>query len=154
VSPASQASVLATTSDDVKGTRAAAIGYWVTTALVALVMLSGGLFQVMKQEGAVAGITRLGYPLYVVIMLGVWKVLGGLALLAPRTPRLKEWAYAGIVFDLVGAAVSQGASGMGAGHVVWPLALLLLALASWALRPESRRFVAPGAQRATRQRRT
>ena len=75
------------------------IGYWVTTVIVALVLFSGGFFQVMHQTGAVEGITRLGYPVYVVTILGVWKILGGVALLAPRTPRLKEWAYAGAFFE-------------------------------------------------------
>jgi uncharacterized membrane protein YphA (DoxX/SURF4 family) len=114
------------------------IGYWVTTVLVALVLLSGGFFQVMKQAGAVEGITRLGYPTYVVTILGVWKILGGIVLLAPRMPRLKEWAYAGTLFDLTGAAISQAAGDTGVGHIVWPLALAALAIASWALRPESR----------------
>lgn len=114
------------------------IGYWVTTVIVALVLFSGGLFQVMHQTGAVEGITRLGYPVYVVTILGVWKMLGGVALLAPRTPRLKEWAYAGAIFDLTGAALSQAASDTGTGHIVWPLGLAALAVASWALRPESR----------------
>ena len=112
--------------------------YWVTTALLALVLVSGGFFQVIKQTGAVEGITSLGYPLYCVTILGVWKVLGGLVLLAPRTPRLKEWAYAGVIFDLTGAALSHVARDSGAGHVVWPLGLAALAIASWALRPESR----------------
>ena len=85
------------------------IGYWVTTVIVALVLFSGGFFQVMHQTGAVEGITRLGYPVSVVTILGVWKMLGGVALLAPRTPRLKEWAYAGAIFDLTGAALSQAA---------------------------------------------
>ena len=71
-------------------------------------------------------------------LLGVWKVLGGVALVAPRMPRLKEWAYAGATFDFTGAAVAQGASDTGVGHIVWPLALAALAMASWALRPESR----------------
>ena len=114
------------------------MGYWITTVLVALVLFSGGLFQLMKQEGAVAGITRLGYPMYVVTMLGVWKVLGAGVLVAPRLPRLKEWAYAGVMFDLTGAAISQAAGDTGVGHIVWPLGLAALALVSWALRPESR----------------
>jgi hypothetical protein len=114
------------------------IGYWVTTVIVALVLLSGGFFQVIQQTGAVEGITRLGYPVYFVTILGVWKMLGGVALLAPRTPRLKEWAYAGTIFDLTGAALSQAAYDTGAGHLVWPLGLAALAVASWALRPESR----------------
>jgi hypothetical protein len=115
-----------------------ALGYWVTTALVALVLFSGGLFQVIQQAGAVDGITALGYPLYFVMILGVWKMLGGVALLAPRTPRLKEWAYAGAIFDFTGAAFSQGLSHTGVGHIVWPLGLAALTFVSWALRPESR----------------
>ena len=71
-------------------------------------------------------------------MLGVWKALGAAAILAPRLPRLKESAYAGIVFDLTGAAISHAASGSGAGNVIGPLTFTLLAMASWALRPESR----------------
>lgn len=114
------------------------IGYWVTTVLVALVLFSGGLFQVMGQSGAVEGITRLGYPVYVVTILGVWKMLGGLVLVAPRTPRLKEWAYAGTIFDFTGAALSHAADHSPVGHVVWPLALAALTMVSWALRPESR----------------
>jgi hypothetical protein len=118
--------------------RGKAIGYGVTTGLVALVMLSGGIFQLVGQRGAVEGITGIGYPAYFVTILGIWKVLGAVALVAPRTPRLKEWAYAGVIFDLTGAALSHAASGSGAGHVVWPLALAALAVASWALRPEGR----------------
>lgn len=114
------------------------IGYWVTTVLIALVLVSGGFFQVIKQTGAVEGITTLGYPAYFVTILGVWKILGGVAMLVPRTPRLKEWAYAGAIFDLTGAAFSHIASGSVVGHVIWPLALAALAMASWALRPESR----------------
>ncbi len=114
------------------------IGYWVTTVLIALVLVSGGFFQVIKQTGAVEGITTLGYPAYFVTILGVWKILGGVAMLVPRTPRLKEWAYAGAVFDLTGAAFSHLAAGSVVGHVIWPLALTALAMASWALRPSSR----------------
>ncbi len=94
--------------------------------------------QLLRMPDAVAGIVKLGYPVYFVVLLGIWKVLGAAAILAPRLPRLKEWAYAGIVFDLTGAAVSHAASGSAAGNVVAPVLFTLLALASWALRPESR----------------
>jgi len=94
--------------------------------------------QVLRTPDAVAGITRLGYPVYFIVLLGIWKTLGAATILAPRLPRLKEWAYAGIVFDLTGAAVSHAASGSSAGNVVGPALFTLLALASWALRPESR----------------
>jgi hypothetical protein len=115
-----------------------AIGYWVTTGIIALLIGSGGIMQVLRRPDAVAGIAQLGYPVYFVVLLGVWKVLGVLAILAPRLPRLKEWAYAGIFFDLTGASVSHAASGSSAGNVLGPAIFAVVAIASWALRPESR----------------
>jgi uncharacterized membrane protein YphA (DoxX/SURF4 family) len=118
--------------------KAKAIGYWVTTVLTALLIGSGGIMQVMRRPDAVAGITNLGYPVYFVVLLGVWKILGAVAIVAPRLPRLKEWAYAGIIFDLTGAAISHAASGSSAGNVIGPALFAVMALASWALRPQSR----------------
>jgi uncharacterized membrane protein YphA (DoxX/SURF4 family) len=118
--------------------KAKPIGYWVTTALIALLIGSGGIMQVIQTHDSVAGVTRLGYPVYFVVLLGVWKILGAAAILAPRLPRLKEWAYAGIVFDLTGASASHASSGSGAGNVVAPLIFTILVFASWALRPASR----------------
>lgn len=115
-----------------------AVGYWVTTALTALLIGSGGIMQLLRTPDSVAGITTLGYPVYLVVLLGVWKVLGAVTILAPRVPRLKEWAYAGIVFDLTGASASHAASGSSAGNVIAPLLFAALAMVSWALRPESR----------------
>jgi uncharacterized membrane protein YphA (DoxX/SURF4 family) len=120
--------------------KAKTIGYWVTTGLTALLMGSGGIMQVMRRPDAVAGIVQLGYPSYFVVLLGVWKVLGAVVILAPRLPRLKEWAYAGIVFDLTAATISHSASGSSVGNVIGPLVFAVIALASWALRPESRRL--------------
>jgi DoxX-like family len=82
----------------------------------------------------------IGYPLYFGVLIGVWKVLGGVAIVAPRLARLKEWAYAGIFFDLTGAAVSHAASGDAAANVIVPLVLAGLAMASWSLRPQSRKL--------------
>jgi hypothetical protein len=84
----------------------------------------------------------LGYPTYFFAILGFWKVLGAVAILVPRFPRLKEWAYAGIFFDLTGAAAScaaVGGYGAYAFHVIAPLILTGFTVASWALRPESRK---------------
>ena len=82
------------------------IAYWTTTVLVAFFM-SGGIAQVMQVKATLDGFVHiLGYPPYFVAILGVWKVLGAIAILVPRFPRLKEWAYAGIFFDLTGAALS------------------------------------------------
>jgi hypothetical protein len=116
------------------------LGYWITTALVALAFASGGVFDILKPPPVAATMAHLGYPVYVAVILGAWKLLGTAALLAPGLPRLKEWAYAGILFDLTGAAASHAAVGDGAKAVATPLVILALALASWALRPASRRL--------------
>src|SRR5262249_11291743 len=85
-----------------------------------------------------------GYPAYFARILGVWKVLGGIAILAPRFPRLKEWAYAGMTFELTGAAITDAVAGdvsqpwIYAGHITAPLVIAALALVSWALRPKNR----------------
>lgn len=119
-------------------TRARSIAYWITTALVALSM-SGGIAQLARVPGVVDGFVRvLGYPPYFVSILGFWKVAGAIAILAPGFPRLKEWAYAGIFFDLTGAAASSAAVGGSAFHIIAPLVGAVLAVASWALRPKSR----------------
>lgn len=114
------------------------IAYWVTTVILAFVLLSGGAAQLMKHPQNVEGMIRLGYPIYFLAILGAWKILGGIAILVPRFPRLKEWAYAGAVFDLTGAAISHAVRGSVAGHVIGPLLFAACALASWALRPSGR----------------
>jgi hypothetical protein len=114
------------------------IAYWVTTAFVAAALLAGGSAQLAAVPQTVAGLHSLGYPLYVLAILGTWKVLGAAALLAPRLPRLKEWAYAGIFFDLSAGAASHAFCRHATSEVVAPLALLLFAVASWALRPPAR----------------
>jgi hypothetical protein len=118
------------------------IAYWTTTILVAFFIGSGGASQVVQYLGSPHSVVPvLGYPMYFFAILGFWKVLGAIAILVPRFPRLKEWAYAGIFFDLTGAAAScaaVGGYGVYAFHVIAPLVLAGLTVASWALRPESR----------------
>ena len=125
--------------------RVKAIGYWATTIFVALELLAGGLTDLAHgREALVAGqpvvafITHLGYPVYVLTILGGWKLLGAVALLVPRFPRLKEWAYAGTFFEMTGPAISLWVSGADVGTVSFPLFVAALALASWALRPPNR----------------
>lgn len=124
--------------------KAKSIAYWITTILVALPIGSGGLAQIWQYRINPHGVVPvLGYPTYFFAILGFWKALGAIAILWPRFPRLKEWAYAGIFFDLTGAAASVAAvGGYGAYgfHVLAPLILAALTVASWALRPESRRI--------------
>jgi hypothetical protein len=101
--------------------------------------MSGGIAQLARVPGVVDGFVRvLGYPPYFVTILGFWKTAGAIAILVPRFPRLKEWAYAGIFFDLTGASASSAAVGGGAFHILAPLVVAALAVTSWALRPESR----------------
>lgn len=125
------------------------IGYWVTTALIVLAMGFGGAMDLVRGPDIVAGMAHLGYPAYFLLVLGAWKILGAVAIVVPRFPRLKEWAYAGIVFDLTGAAASHAASGDDAGKVLTPLVIFGIAMASWALRPEGRRLASPPATVAT-----
>jgi hypothetical protein len=122
--------------------RAKSIAYWTTTILVALPIGSGGVAQMSQFHANPHGVVPvLGYPTYFFAILGFWKVLGAIAILVPRIPRLKEWAYAGIFFDLTGAAAScaaVGDYGVYAFHILAPLILAGLTVASWALRPQSR----------------
>ena len=118
------------------------IVYWTMTILVAFFIGPGGLTQIWQYYANPHGVVPiLGYPMYFFAILGFWKALGAIAILVPRYPRLKEWAYAGIFFDLTGAAASCAMSG-GYGaygfHVIAPLIITGLTVASWALRPPSR----------------
>ena len=121
--------------------KAKRIAYWTTTVLVAFFM-SGGVTQILQFKANPHGVVpQLGYPMYFFAILGFWKVLGALAILVPRFPRIKEWAYAGIFFDVTGAAASCAAVGVYGAygfHVIAPLVIAGLAVASWALRPPSR----------------
>lgn len=121
------------------------IGYWITTSLVALGFFLGGTMDLLRPPELVENMQRLGYGETFMIILGLWKVLGAITILAPKLPRLKEWAYAGIVFDLTGAFVSHLAAGDTIGQSIAPVILLVLAGFSWALRPQSRKLEAPAA---------
>jgi uncharacterized membrane protein YphA (DoxX/SURF4 family) len=120
------------------------IVYWIMTILVAFPIGSGGIAQIAQYVANPHGIVPvLLYPMYFFAILGIWKILGAIAILVPRYPRLKEWAYAGIFFDLTGAAASCAMSG-GYGaygfHVIAPLIIAGFTMASWALRPDSRKI--------------
>jgi hypothetical protein len=117
-----------------------AIAYWICTGIIALCIGAGGLAQFLRVPQNVEGMTALGYPLHFIVLLGAWKVLGALTLLAPGLRLVKEWAYAGIFIDLSGAAVASAANTTGAFHIVAPIVLIGVLAASWALRPESRRL--------------
>lgn len=120
------------------------IGYWIATIVIALETLAGGIVDLTHGRTAVfsgphaAGVvSSLVYPVYILLLLGIWKIPGAIVLLVPGFLRLKEWAYAGIVFDLSGAAMSHAIQGR-TSDLIAPLFLLGLGILSWALRPENR----------------
>jgi hypothetical protein len=124
--------------------KAKRIVYWTMTSLIAFFIGGGGISQVWRYFADPHGVVaELGYPMYFFGILGFWKALGAIAILAPGFPRLKEWAYAGIFFDLTGAAAScaaVGGYGAYAFHVIAPLILTGFTVVSWALRPETRKI--------------
>lgn len=114
--------------------------YWVTTILLSFELGLGGVWDVLRVPQVRPVIERLGYPAYFLVILGVWKLLGAVAVIIPRFPRLKEWAYAGAVFNLTGALASHFASGVvETGTLVYLVMMMGITAASWALRPPSRR---------------
>jgi uncharacterized membrane protein YphA (DoxX/SURF4 family) len=115
------------------------IGYIAATGIVALGFAVGGAADLLHPPNVVAMMQSLGYPAYFATILGTWKLLGAVAIASPRFPRLKEWAYAGMFFDLSGAVLSHVASGQ-ADKIAAPLVLTALLAASWALRPASRKL--------------
>jgi uncharacterized membrane protein YphA (DoxX/SURF4 family) len=126
----------------VKNERIKNIAYWVTTIFGPASFVIGGVLYLTETEQAVSTLNHLGYPAYFASILGIWKLLGAIAIVVPRFPRLKEWAYAGFFFDLTAAAVSRAAVGDSAADIIAPLVFLALVLASWALRPASRTLAA------------
>jgi hypothetical protein len=123
--------------------RAKTIVYWMMTGLVAFFIGGGGASQIWQYRVNPHSIVPvLLYPMYFFAILGFWKMMGAIAILVPRFPLLKEWAYAGIFFDLTGAAASCAAvGGYGAYgfHILAPLIITGMTVASWALRPDSRK---------------
>ena len=122
-------------------TRGYKIIYWIATGWLALGMLSTGLVQLLRVEQEVDKMTQLGYAKYILVMLGIWKILGVIAVLIPGFPLLKEWAYAGVFFAMSGAVFSHIAVGDDVKQLFGPVLLLILTVMSWYFRPEGRRLM-------------
>lgn len=120
--------------------------YWVATIWLSLGMVSTGIVQLIKMEEEVDMIKLLGYPVYFLTLLGVWKILGVIAVLMPKFPLLKEWAYAGFFFAMSGAIISHIAAGDPIITVFPPLLLLALTVVSWYFRPVERKIVSVNRQ--------
>ena len=122
--------------------------YWISTIWLALGMLSSGIVQLFKVKGEVDFILDLGYPVYLLTILGVWKFLGVVIVLIPKFPLLKEWAYAGFFFAMSGAVYSHIASGSSVNELFGPLLLLMLTLLSWYFRPADRKIISVNTNKA------
>ena len=121
--------------------KAGKIIYWMATIWLALGMLSTGIVQLLKMEKEVDMMTHLGYPVYFLTIIGVWKILGVVAILIPKFPLLKEWAYAGFFIAMSGAVLSHFIRGDEAKEIFGPTLLLVLTMVSWYFRPVDRKII-------------
>ena len=124
-------------TQDSKGRK---IAYWITTGIAAFLILGGAIFELLAKPEIMDSLASLGYPKYLALILGVAKVSAVIVILAPKLPRLKEWAYAGIAIDLIGAVLSHVATHHSNGDIFTPLLPLSMAMASWWLRPAARKL--------------
>jgi DoxX-like family len=123
--------------------RLRAAGYWAATACVAAEMGVGGVWDIARLPFVSDVVAHLGYPSYFLVLLGTWKMLGAAALLVPRQPLLKEWAYAGAFFAYTGAMISHLTTGYDLPEVAVLGVMTALTVTSWALRPATRRIRTP-----------
>lgn len=114
--------------------------YWVATIWLSLGMMVSGVAQLLQTEQEVELFTKLGYPAYFMIILGIWKVLGVISVLIPKFPLVKEWAYAGFFLSMSGATISHLAAGSPPVELIGPLLLIVLTIVSWYFRPAGRRL--------------
>jgi hypothetical protein len=112
--------------------------YWIATLWLSLGMVATGIVQLIRMKEEVQNFTSLGYPLYLMTIIGSWKILGVVTVLMPKLPLLKEWAYAGFFFAMTGAIVSHVACGHGAKEIFGPALLVVLTAVSWYFRPAER----------------
>jgi len=119
--------------------------YWIATIWLSLGMVSTGVVQLLKLKGngpgSLESMTHLGYPVYFVTLLGIAKILGVIALLIPKFPLLKEWAYAGFFFMMSGAIFTHIAAGNSISEIFPSLLLLILTVVSWYFRPADRKII-------------
>ncbi len=113
--------------------------YWIATGFLSFGMLAGGIQQSLQIGGYNKIVSDLGYPLYILSILGVWKILGVIAILIPKKPILKEWAYAGFFFAMSGAFISHIISGQSFVEALPSLILILITIVSWYFRPIDRK---------------
>lgn len=113
--------------------------YWIVTIFLSVGMLAGGIQQMLQIGGYNEIVSNLGYPLYMLSILGIWKILGVITILVPKFTLLKEWAYAGFFFAMSGAAISHLVMGQSVVEALPALILLSVTILSWYFRPTDRK---------------
>ena len=117
--------------------------YWIATGLLSFGMLVSGWQQIAQKDEMAQMIAHLGYPPYFMVIIGVWKILGVIAILIPGFKLVKEWAYAGFFFTMTGALFSHLAIGdHGAKELAGPIMQTLFIILSWYFRPAERKLAA------------
>jgi hypothetical protein len=131
--------------------RIRSLAFWATTFVVVFELTAGSVWNLQQIEWIRVQLRHLGYPEYFALISGAWQAGGAVVIIAPRLPRLKEWAYAGAFFTWSGAVATHLLRG---DHTVsvWltPLIFAMFAIASWALRPADRRLSNAGLPPETR----
>ena len=129
--------------------RVRSVGYWLFTLVIAWEMAAGSIWDLERIEFVRGVFTHLGYPFYLLTIIGIWKLPCAVVLLVPRLPRLKEWAYAGAFFNYSGAAASHLFVGDRANQWAGPFVFALMTLAGWALRPAERRLASAPSEKTS-----
>ncbi|MGN6566667.1 MAG: DoxX family protein [Flavipsychrobacter sp.] len=114
--------------------------YWIITVILSFCLFTGGLAQAVQVKDVIAGFKPLGYPTYFISLIGIWKMLGIIAILVPGFKLLKEWAYAGLFFVMSGAVISHIAAGNVTIQIIAPFLLTIFTVLSWYLRPANRKI--------------
>ncbi|QKJ30499.1 DoxX family protein [Mucilaginibacter mali] len=119
------------------------IVYWIATALLSVGMLGSGIGQLIRTKEMVDILSHLGYPVYLMTILGIWKILGVIVILMPGFKLVKEWAYAGFFFTMTGALISHLIMGDTGKAVAGPLMQTIFVILSWYFRPVNRKIDTP-----------
>ena len=117
------------------------IWYWIITGILSFCIFTGGLTQALQLKQTIQGFKPLGYPIYFISLIGIWKMLGIIAILIPNFKLLKEWAYAGIFFTMTGAVISHIASNDIHAQIIAPIVFAVFTVLSWYLRPADKKII-------------
>ena len=123
--------------------KAQLITYWVFTALVSFGMVGSGIQQIIMEKQMTDMFVKLGYPLYIMHVIGIWKILGVIVILLPGFKLAKEWAYAGLFFVMTGALLSHLAiHDYDVKAILGPAFQTIFIVLSWYFRPDNRKLIA------------